>query len=95
MSTTYQSPELAPKRPEIRGGAVRVAEQRVTTIYDAVRFVLDATEGVQLPKIEPAPVAIGAISPQKAYDELDAALAAVAAAYNKPEETNTNFSLAA
>jgi hypothetical protein len=97
MSTTYQSPELAPKRPEIRGGAVRVAEQRVTTIYDAVRFVLDATEGVQLPKIEPAPVAIEAISPQKAYDDhtVDAALAAVAAAYNNPEETNTNFSLAA
>ena len=97
MNNPYQSPEKAPKRPEIKGSAAIEAGNRVYTIDRAVAFVLAATEGLELPRIEAIPVVIEATSPVEASDDLpmDAALAAVAAAYNNPEETNTNFSLAA
>jgi len=86
MITPFTSPELAPKRPEIKGSAAVEAIQRVETIRLAVQFVLDATEGVVLPPetIEQTPA--DEIDLDPALDpRMDAALAAVEAAHANPE----------
>jgi len=82
MNNPYTSPELAPKRPEIKGGAALEAAQRVKTIEDAVRFVLQATEGVQLPVVEIEKPFFNTPAEDPGMDpRMDAALAAVEAAH--------------
>ena len=83
MSTTYQSPELAPKRPEIKGGAAIEAQNRVETIRRAVSYVMEVTEGVEIPAIEVTPTYEVAPQVNIAQEDprMDAALAAVEAAH--------------
>lgn len=82
MSTTYQSPEFAPKRPEIKGGAALEAEDRVRTIGRAVEYVLAATDGIELPDSTHESVPESFTSTQITTDpRMDAALAAVEAAH--------------
>jgi len=84
MSTPYQSPELARERPEIKGGAALEAQYRVETIRIAVAYVMEVTEGVELPVVETTPtheVVPQTNIAQEDDPRMDAALAAVKAAH--------------